>query len=51
MESSNYLFKEKYLKKEYISRYLDKTTDDKIKPEYFDLEKYNATVLEENYYK
>ena len=51
MESSNYLFKEKYLKKEYISRYLDKTTDDKIKPENFDLEKYNATVLEENYYK
>ena len=51
MESSNYLFKEKYLKKEYISRYLDKTTDDKIKPADFDLEKYNATVLEENYYK
>ena len=51
MENSNYLFKEKYLKKEYISRYLDKTTDDKIKPENFDLEKYNATVLEENYYK
>ena len=51
MESSNYLFKEKYLKKEYISRYLDKTTDDKIKPENFDLEKYNATVLEKNYYK
>lgn len=51
MESSNYLFKEKYLKKEYISKYLDKTTDDKIKPENFDLEKYNATVLEENYYK
>ena len=51
MESSNYLFKEKYLKKEYISRYLDKTTDGKIKPENFNLEKYNATVLEENYYK
>ena len=51
MESSNYLFKEKYLRKEYISKYLDKTTDDKIKPEDFDLEKYNATVLEKNYYK
>lgn len=51
MESSNYLFREKYLKKEYISKYLDKTTEGKIKPEDFDLEKYNATVLEENYYK
>ena len=43
MESSNYLFKEKYLKKEYISRYLDKTTDDKIKPEYFALENSKKT--------
>ena len=49
MESSNYLFREKYLRKEYISKYLDKTADDKVKPENFDLEKYNNSVLERDY--
>ena len=51
MEISNNLFREKYLKKEYISRYLDKATDNKVKPEDFNLEKYNATVLAKDYHK